>query len=408
MGSCTHMRNSKNRLTAAQVTKTKKAGFYPDGGGLYLQVVIGTDGDPRKSWVFRFRSPAGRMRDMGFGSAGVIELAKARIRADAARALVADGVDPIEHRKAEQLRLATEASTSVTFKQAAERFLEAHKHTWVNAKHVQQWENSLENYVYPVFGPVAVRDVNVDLVLRVIEPIWKTKTETASRLRSRIERVLDWATARGLRDGDNPARWRGRLENVLPARNQAQRVRHHPALPFSEMPQFMSELRQRQGFGALALQFAILTAARTSEVRGATWGEIDLDKKIWSVPAERMKAKRPHRVPLPDDAIELLRPLKLDRSASDLIFPGLNHGLPLSDMTLLATLKQMRPKITVHGFRSAFRDWAAETTDFPREVAEAALAHSVGDKVEAAYRRGDLFEKRRQLMTAWATYCRCG
>ncbi len=405
MGSYTHMRYSKNRLTAAQVAKTKKPGFYPDGGGLYLQIIRGTDGDPRKSWIFRFRSPTGRMRDMGLGSAGVIELAKARIRADAARALVADNIDPIEHRNAEQLRAASEASTAVTFKQAAERFLDAHKHTWVNAKHVQQWENTLENYVYPAFGNVAVGNVNVDLVLRVIEPIWKEKTETASRVRSRIERVLDWATARGLREGDNPARWRGRLENVLPSRAPG---KHHAALPFKEVPAFVAELRKREGIGAIALRFTILTAARTSEVRGAIWSEINLEEKTWNVPAERMKAKRVHRVPLAIDAIDLLHSVKLDRLGTDFVFPGLKASKPLSDMTLLAALKQSHPHLTVHGFRSAFRDWVAECTDFPGEVAEAALAHVVGDKVEAAYRRGDLFEKRRALMDSWARYCASG
>jgi integrase len=399
------MTRSKYKLTAAQVNKTKKAGIYADGAGLYLQVTAGSDGEPRKSWFFRFRAPSGRMRDMGLGSAGVIELARARIKADAARALVTEGIDPIEHRAEEKLRAASEAATVVTFKQAAERFLAAHKHTWANSKHKQQWENTLENYVYPVFGSVAVGNVNVDLVLRVIEPIWKEKTETASRVRSRIERVLDWATARGLREGDNPARWRGRLENVLPSRVPGE---HHAALPFKEIPTFMAELNTREGMGALALRFTILTAARTSEVRGATWAEVDLDEKVWHVPATRMKAKRAHRVPLTDDAVQLLQSVKLDREGADFVFPGLKAGKPLSDMTLLAALKQMRPELTVHGFRSAFRDWVAETTDFPGEVAEAALAHIVGDKVEAAYRRGDLFEKRRKLMEAWAEYCASG
>lgn len=404
-GIATPMPRPKNKLTAAQVAKTKRTGLHHDGGGLHLQVTAGVDGEPHKSWVLRYKSPSGRRREMGLGSAGVISLARARIKADAARALLDQGIDPIEHRKLERLRRQTEAATTVTFEQAAERFLDAHKSSWKNEKHRQQWENTLSNYVYPVFGAVPVQLVDVNLVLRVIEPIWLKKTETAARIRSRIERILDWAHARGLRDGENPARWRGRLENVLPARSLAQPVRHHPALAYAEMPAFMAELKQRNGMGAIALRFVILTAARTSEVRLATWKEIDLDNKLWTAPAAHMKAKRIHRVPLSDAAVALLQSTQFDRAGDDWVFPGLKPERPISDMTMLATLKTLRDGLTVHGFRSAFRDWAAERTDFPREVAEAALAHAVGDKVEAAYRRGDLFEKRRQLMDAWADYC---
>nr|WP_281722998.1 site-specific integrase [Nitrosomonas nitrosa] len=398
-------RNARNKLTATQVKRVSKPGLYPDGAGLFLQVTTGIDGEPRKSWVLRYRSPAGRPREMGLGSIGVVDLVRARTKAEAARALVESGVDPIEQRKLERVRAATAEATTVTFKQAAERFLDAHKDSWKNPKHRQQWENTLKNYVYDVFGSVPVAAVDRNLVLRVVEPIWKTKTETASRVRSRIERVLDWAKARGLRTGENPAQWKGGLSHVLPARNKAQRVKHHAALAFADMPAFMSELRQRNGLSAKALEFTILTAARTNEALRATWQEIDLQEGVWTIPATRMKASREHRVPLSESALALLRPLKIGRP-TDWVFPGYKKGKPLSDMTLLAMLKSLgRGDLTVHGFRSTFRDWAAERTDFAREVAEAALAHTVRDKVEAAYRRGDLFAKRRELMRQWAEYC---
>lgn len=398
-------RNARNKLTATEVKRRSKPGLYADGGGVFLQVTQGIDGEPRKSWVFRFRSPSGRLREMGLGSIGSVDLVRARAKAEAARALLAVGVDPIEHRKRERIRAAAAEATTVTFRQAAERFLEAHVETWKNPKHRQQWENTLKTYVYDVFGNIPVNEVNRNLVLRVIEPIWKTKTETANRIRSRIERILDWAKARELRSGENPAQWRGGLSHVLPPRKTAQRVKHHPALPYAEMPAFMANLRQRNGLGAKALEFTILTACRTNEALRATWQEIDLDKSTWTIPADRMKAGREHRVPLSPAAIALLRPLKIG-GPTDWVFPGFKKGRPLSDMTLLATLKNMsRNDLTVHGFRSTFRDWASEKTDFQGEVAEAALAHAIGDKVEAAYRRGDLIDKRRQLMEAWATYC---
>nr|WP_281721292.1 site-specific integrase [Nitrosomonas nitrosa] len=398
-------RNARNKLTATEVKRRSKPGMYADGAGLFLQVTTGIDGEPRKSWVLRYRSPSGRPREMGLGSIGVVDLVRARAKAEAARTLIAANIDPIEHRKRERILAAAAEATTVTFRQAAERFLEAHLETWKNPKHRQQWENTLKTYVYDVFGNVPVNEVNRHLVLRVIEPIWKTKTETANRIRSRIERILDWAKARELRSGENPARWRGALSHVLPPRRTAQRVKHHPALPYKEMPTFMAALRKRNGLGAKALEFAILTACRTNEALRATWQEIDVEKATWTIPAERMKAGREHRVPLSPAAIALLRPLEIGRP-TDWVFPGFKKGQPLSDMTLLATLKNMsRDDLTVHGFRSTFRDWASEKTDFQGEVAEAALAHAIGDKVEAAYRRGDLIDKRRQLMEAWATYC---
>jgi integrase len=398
------MKRSRNKLTAAAVAKTKKPGIYPDGGGLYLQITKGIDGEPRKSWLFRFRSPTGRMREMGMGSAGNLELAQVRIKADAARKLVSDDIDPIEHRKAERLRRATEEATTVTFRQAAERFIDAHKGSWKNEKHQEQWSATLETYAYDHMGSVPVKLVDVNLVLKVIEPIWESKTETASRVRSRIERVLDWAQARGLRDGDNPARWRGRLENVLPARRMAQRVKHHAALPYAEIAEFLQELRRRRGVASRALEFTILTAARTGETLGARWSEIDLEKRLWTVPATRMKSGREHNVPLSNAAVGLLQTLKLDRSDDDWVFPGQKDGEPLSSM--LSVLRQLnRTEVTVHGFRSTFRDWAADQTGIQHEVAEAALAHVVGNKAEAAYRRGTMLQKRAELMELWATYC---
>lgn len=340
---------------------------------------------------------------MGLGSIGVIELARARIKADAARAQLDEGIDPIDQRRLDRARRAVSDASVVTFKEAATRFLDAHLDTWKNPKHRQQWENTLRNYAFPVFGDLPVAEVDKALVLRVIEPIWKTKTETANRVRSRIERVLDWARARDLRTGDNPARWKGGLSHVLPARKAAQRVRHHPAMPYRELPAFMAALHERVGMGARALEFTILTAARTSETLHATWSEIDLAERVWLVPAERMKAGRDHRVPLSDVAIDVLKKVQIGQQCP-LVFPG-EKNKPLSTNTMRKTLLMTHPKLTVHGFRSSFADWSAEQTQFAREVTEAALAHVVGDKTEAAYRRGDMIDKRRLLMDAWAEYC---
>jgi integrase len=394
------------RLSAAFVSKVRTPGRYADGEGLFLQVTTGATGSTNKSWVVRFRAPCGRVREMGLGVARYLPLANARAMALAARALVAEGVDPIEHREAERTRLRDEAASATTFREAAQKYLDAHRHTWKNAKHQQQWDSTLDRYAYPVMGNKRVRDINVDHVLQVIEPLWKHKTETANRVRQRIERILDWAKSRRLREGDNPARWRGHLEHILPNRSVARRVRHHPALPYDALPAFMSELRRREGLAARALEFTILTAARTGEVINARWREMDLAARLWTVPSSRMKSAREHKVPLSTGALRLLRAIKFDRGGDDWVFPGLVAAKPLSSMAMLALLHSMgRDTITVHGFRSSFRDWVSEATDHPREVAEAALAHVVGDKVEAAYRRGDLFEKRRNLMDDWSLYC---
>jgi len=293
----------------------------------------------------------------------------------------------------------------MTFKDCAERHIAAHKAAWRNNKHAAQWPGTLITYVHPSFGSLAVQTVDVGLVVKVLEPIWTEKPETASRVRGRIEAILDWATARGYRQGENPARWRGHIENLLPKKSKVRRVEHHAALPYPETAAFMVELRQQDGVAARALEFAILTAARTGEVIGGRWDEIDFAERLWTVPAERMKAGKEHRVPLSDAAMTILQTLR-DTREGDFIFPGNWAGRPISNMAMLMLLRRMgRSDLTAHGFRSSFRDWAAECTTFPAEVAEMALAHVVGDKVEAAYRRGDLFQKRREIMDAWSKSC---
>jgi integrase len=293
----------------------------------------------------------------------------------------------------------------MTFDACAAAYIAAHNTSWRNAKHRDQWRNTLTSYAGPAFGSLPVQSIDVGLVMKALEPIWQAKPETASRLRGRIEAVLDWATVRGHRKGENPARWRGHLDKLLPARSKVHKVKHHPALPYNEMADFVAELRKQEGVAARALEFLILTAARTGEVIGARWDEVDVEEKIWVVPAARMKAGREHRVPLSSAAVAILEEMKKIRE-SDFVFPGGKKGKPLSNMAMLAVLKRIgRSDLTAHGFRSSFRDWAAERTNFPREVAEMALAHTVGDKVEAAYRRGDLLQKRRQIMEAWARFC---
>jgi len=290
-----------------------------------------------------------------------------------------------------------------TFSEAVRQFLVDNQPSWRNAKHRQQWENTLNTYAIPVLGPLAVKDIQLAHLLEVLRPIWKTKTETASRLRGRIENVLDWAKVHGYRDGENPARWKGNLDKVLPTPGKAKTVKHHAALPYQEVGAFTAALNERNGMAALALEFCILTAARSGEVRGATWGELDFNKREWIVPAGRMKAGKEHSIPLSQRVVKILQQLPAGK-ADEIIFKAPRGGM-LSDMTLGAVLKRMDVSVTVHGFRSTFRDWAGETTHYPREVIEHALAHQLKDKAEAAYARGTLFQKRRRLMDAWANYC---
>ncbi|WP_395020995.1 tyrosine-type recombinase/integrase [Dongia sp.] len=392
-----------SRLTALAVTRSKTPGMYPDGGGLYLQVSeTKTPGEVTRSWIFRY-TLAGRAREMGLGSLNDITLAEARERAQGARKQKAEGIDPIAARDAERAARRAEAATAMSFKDAAQAYIRSHRAGWRNAKHGDQWEATLASYAYPLIGGLSVAAIDTALVMKVLDPIWQQKTETASRLRGRIERILDWATVSGYRRGENPARWRGHLQSLLPPKTKVQAVQHHAALPYGEVPSFMAALKQQSGSAADALRLVILTAVRTSEAIGARWEEIDLDAKLWIIPPERIKSAREHRVPLSVAAVALLQSLQGSAPRQGLIFPyGKKH---ISNNAMLALLRRMkRTDITVHGFRSSFRDWAAEQTNFPREVAEMALAHVVSDKVEAAYRRGDLMEKRRKLMEAWSGY----
>jgi integrase len=390
------------RLSLVKV-KNAKAGMWSDGGGLYLQCTSRTDGKLRKSWIFRYAS-GGRERQMGLGSIAIIGLAEAREKATECRRLHLAGVDPIEHRKAARMQAALDAAKALTFDECRDAYIKAHAAGWRNPKHRQQWQNTLKTYCSPVFGKVSVQAIDVALVMKALEPIWTAKPETASRLRGRIEAILNWAKVRGLRTGENPARWRGHLDHLLPARNKVRKVEHHAALPYEQVGAFMIQLRERDGIAARALEFAILTAARTNEVIGARWDEIDFAAKVWTVPESRMKAGREHRVPLSDAVLTILQAMRSLRQDQD-VFAGDRRSI-LSNMALLMTLRRMgRGDVTAHGFRSTFRTWAAERTGFPREVVEAALAHTTGNKVEAAYQRGDMFEKRRRLMHAWGQFC---
>ena len=394
------MARGNNKLSARKVASLTKRGMYGDGNGLWLQV----SAYDTKSWLFRF-TMNGRAREMGLGAVHTVSLSDARKKALEVRKLVHEGIDPIEARKADKLKALLEAASVMTFRACADAYIEAHQSGWKNAKHASQWTNTLETYAHPVFGDLSVADVDVGMVMKVLKPIWTTKTETASRLRGRIESILDWATVCKYREGDNPARWRGHLDKLLPARSKVKSVVHHPAIPYDEIGDFMATLSDQNGVGARGLEFLILTAARTGEVIGTKWDEIDLAKKVWAVPAKRMKAGREHRVPLSNDAVAVLEAMEKDRY-TDYVFPGGKDAMPLSNMAFSAVLKRMeRGDLTVHGFRSSFRDWCAEQTNYPRDVAEMALAHTIGDKVEAAYRRGDLFKKRRKLMESWATFC---
>jgi integrase len=389
------------KLSALKVARDLSPGMFADGAGLYLQV----SGSGSKSWIYRFWLN-GKAREMGLGSLSEVSLSDARVKAGECRRLRQEGVDPIEARKICRAQAALEAAKTITFKAAAANYIASHRAGWRNAKHAAQWESTLTTYAEPVIGALSIQAIDTALVLKVLEPIWKTKPETASRVRGRIEVILDWARVRGLRQGENPARWRGHLQYQLPAKSKLRRVKHHAALAYAELPNFMSELRAQGGVAARALEFTILTAARTGETIGAVWGEINESDKVWIVPTERMKIEREHRVPLAARTLAILKEARSHTPANDYIFAGGKAGKSLSNMAMMELLRRMgRSDITVHGFRSTFRDWAAECTNFPSEVVEMALAHAVGNKVEAAYRRGDLFEKRRRLMTEWASYC---
>lgn len=393
------MGRQTSKLNALTVQRLNRPGLHSDGAGLYLQISIaGT-----KSWIFRF-TLNGRAREMGLGPLAIVSLNEARLKAIECRKQLLDGVDPIDERREKKKQKALDAAKNVTFEECAAAYIKAHQAGWKNAKHASQWESTLEMYAGPVIGKLPVQKIDTALVMKILEPIWYTKAETASRLRGRIELVLGWATVRGFRAGDNPARWRGHLATLLPKRSSVQKIKHFAAIPVTEIGAFMGKLRQETSISARALEFLILTAARTNEVLGAKWLEINLDDKTWIIPAERMKAKREHRVPLSDASVAVLEQMR-SMPMSEYVFPGLRPGSPLSNMALLAVLRRLKCKAVSHGFRSTFRDWTSERTNFSREVAEMALAHTVSDKVEAAYRRGDLFMKRRRLMDDWAKFC---
>ncbi|WP_334068023.1 tyrosine-type recombinase/integrase [Nereida ignava] len=389
--------------SARSVETVTDAGYHRCDRGLYLQVAKGGT----KSWLFRYKSPVtSKQREMGLGPLSLVSLAAARELAIECRRQLLSGLDPLEERKQVKRAQQLAQAKSITFQEAAEKCIESKKHEWKNAKHAQQWSNTLGTYAYPIFGDIAVSDVDTDLVLKAIEPIWISKAETASRVRQRIETVLDWARARGYVEGENPARLRGHLDNILAKTAKVKRVKHHPAVPYKQISEFMEQLRERTGSSALALEFMILTAARTGEVRGAKWKEVDLTTNVWTVPAERMKAGREHRIPLSKRAVAILMSIQSNRNPEEFVFPGWKAGTGLSDGALLALMKKIAfGPYTPHGFRSTFRDWAAEEAyEFSNETVELALAHTIKNKAEAAYRRGDQLERRRELMAAWANY----
>jgi integrase len=410
------------RLSSAKV-RHAKPGMHADGGGLYLQVTAGkAEGQLNKSWLFRF-ALGGRERQMGLGSLNTVRLAEARDAVEQCRQLLKEGKDPIEVRDAERAAKQVTKAKSVTFDWCALAYMAAHESGWRNAKHRQQWHNTLATYAGPIIGKLPVDAIDTGMVMQILQPIWTDKNETASRVRGRIETILDWAKVNGHRSGENPAQWRGHLDHLLPARSKVHKVEHHPALPYEQIPKFMAELRTQEGVAAKALEFTILTAARSGEPRGIPWeGEIDTANKVWTVPSHRMKGEREHRVPLTAPALAVIEYMWSVRQ-NDHVFPGDKQDEPLSDMALTEVIRRMNearkkaglplwtdPKqgnreVVPHGFRSSFRDWVAEKTNFQSEIAEAALAHIKGDKVEAACQRGTMFDKRRRLMEAWAKYC---
>jgi integrase len=396
------------KLSAIEVTKAKGPTVLHDGGGLYLRV----SPTGSKAWVFRFQLD-GKRRDMGLGPYPDVSLAEARRRATEHRNERRDGIDPIVAKAAQRQARRLADAKGRTFREVANEYILGKEAEWHNAKHRQQWRSSLDAYVNPAIGDLPVAAIDVGLVLKVIEPIWAEKPESAGRIRGRIEAVLDAATVRGYREGPNPAQWKGNLAHILPARAKIRKIAHHAALPFDQMPAFLADLGRQGGIAPRALEFVIFTAARLGEAVRATWGEIDLKAKVWTILADRMKAGREHRVPLSDAALAVLERMQLWAPLVDgrpdpvaPVFPGLRRAVPLSSSAMWVMLRRMgRDDLTTHGFRSSFRDWAAERTAYARDVVEMALAHAIESKVEAAYRRGDLFEKRRHLMEAWARFC---
>lgn len=411
------MGSGRDKLSATKVASHNEPGYLLDGGGLYLQVALRAPAKPgekrrkpsdhvTKSWCFRYRDRAtGKLRELGLGSLTDVTLAHARSKAAELRLMLQDGKDPKTERANRAAELRAEVSKVMTFDEATAKCIADKRAGWKNAKHAQQWENTLATYASPIIGNLPVASIDLALVRKVIDPIWDTKHETASRVRQRIEAVLAWATVHKKRSGDNPARWENHLEIVMADPSKVRAVVHHPALPYLEIGEFTAQLREQAGVSPLALEFLILTAARTGEVIGARWEEFDLEKRIWTVPAVRMKAKKVHTVPLSPRALEIVKEMAKTK-VGGFVFPGWQSTGPLSNMALSSVLKRMkRAGIVVHGFRSTFRDWAGEMTNFPHEMIEYAMAHKLKDKAEAAYARGTMAEKRRKLMDAWAQFC---
>ena len=378
-------------LTARQVETMKTPGDHADGNGLYMRVKP----SGMKTWLFRYQVN-GHRHAMGLGSTRLKSLAQAREKSYELALKISDGIDPIQERKV------LERKTSITFMDAAARYIKVMSPSWKNVKHAQQWQNTLDKYCTPI-ADLPVDKIDSYLVMQCLEPIWAVIPETASRIRGRMEKILDWSRVNGYREGENPARWSGHLDQSLPRKTKITTVKGHASMPYTELPQFWPILNLLQGLGARALEFTILTACRTSEVLNAKWQEIDEPSQIWTIPAERMKAGKEHRVPLSNATLSLLNALK-NQQRGDLIFPGQKHNHSLSNMTMLKVLQRLEHAYTPHGFRSTFRTWISEKTNHVHEVAEAALAHTIGDKVVAAYQRGDLFEKRRQLMLDWTNF----
>ena len=410
------------KLSALQVSKMTKPGLYGDGGGLTLQITRAGS----KSWLFRYMRE-GKAYGMGLGPTHTVSLAEARVKALEARKLLVDGQNPLAVKRQQRTAAALERARMMTFDQCAKAYIDAHKASWKNEKHRDQWTNTLATYASPIFGKLPVAEIDTALVVKCLAPIWQGKTETATRLRGRIESVLGWATTSGYRTGENPARWRGHLENLLANIGKTSRVKNHPSLPWQRVGEFMKAIKAREGVAARAVEFAILTACRSGEVRGAKWSEFDFQEQVWTIPAVRMKAKREHQVPLSEEALGILNTMRAmdaaihgNRQTSEndgFVFAGTKRQ-ELSDMSLTAVLRRMNNEeekpiwvdangdgITVHGFRSTFRMWAAEATAYPREVAEHALAHQLPDAVERAYQRGTQFAKRKALMVDWGKFC---
>lgn len=397
-----YMAKNISKLTALQVKQTNTTGWYADGNGLYLQV----SKTGSKSWVFRYQT-SGKERRCGLGSYPTISLLDARENAGECRKLRIKGIDPIDKKRQIEREKQLDEAKKFTFKECATAYIDSHKAGWKSEKHCSQWTNTLTTYAYPIIGDLPVQEVDTALVMNILEPIWYTKTETATRVRSRIENVLSWAKVRQYRSGENPALWRGHLDNLLPQRNKVQKVQNFAAMPYDEIPHYFHSLRQKKTIAYKALTFIILTASRSSEAREATWDEFHFDKKTWVIPPERMKGDREHKVPLSAATLILLEEIKELRvnDNDNRVFPSLcNNGFITSE-TVLNQIKHSHKSLTVHGFRSAFCDWCAEETNFPEKIAEAALAHKIKNATQAAYERGDKFKKRSKLMDAWASYC---